>query len=189
MPERLSGRWLKRGGQENWRVMGVHVDNKHADLRQEDCRYTCGDLITLGLRDRTDIITGNWNQASNYLEECCYYAVRTYESNNNMSPGTIAWFISDPICENRTIFFNWPVKGRPYHMAIKEITTFINHSTEDFWSIVHSHKGSCSAIFMLRKWPVDEPTGSSRHFYPRSAETSSTAAAEPKDEDMERWTS
>ena len=80
MPEGLFGHWLNRGGQENWRIMAVHVDRKHAYLRQEECRFTCGDLITLGLRDHTDNITGNWNQASNYLEECCYYAVRTYES-------------------------------------------------------------------------------------------------------------
>ena len=73
------------------------------------------------------------------------------ESHNNMSPGTIAWFISDPTCENRTIFFNWPVKGRPYHMAIKEITTFINHSTEDFGLSSTDAKGSCSAIFQAQE--------------------------------------
>ena len=71
MPEELAGRWLKRGGQEIWRGMGVRVNNKHANLRREDCRYTCGDLITLALRDRQDFITGDWNQAGNYLEECC----------------------------------------------------------------------------------------------------------------------
>ena len=71
MPENLSGRWLNRGGQEIWRGTGVHVNNKHANLRREDCRYTCGDLIMLALRDRNDIITGDWGQAGNYLEECC----------------------------------------------------------------------------------------------------------------------
>ena len=49
LPEGLFGRWLKRGGQENWRIMAVHVDRKHAYLRQEECRFTCGDLTTLGL--------------------------------------------------------------------------------------------------------------------------------------------
>ena len=113
MPEELSGRWLKRGGQEIWRGMGVNVRNKHANLRREDCRYTCGDLIMLALRDRKDIITGDCNQAGNYLEECCYHAVRTYESRNNMPHGTIAWLIPGTVCEIRAIFFNWPVKGKP----------------------------------------------------------------------------
>ena len=74
-------------------------------------------------------------------------------------------------------------------MAIKEITAFINHSTEDFGLSSTDTKAHVPQFFMLRKWPVDEPTGSSRHFHPCSAEASLTTAVEPKDEDMERWTS
>ena len=33
LPEGLFGRWLKRGGQENWRIVAVHVDREHAYLR------------------------------------------------------------------------------------------------------------------------------------------------------------
>ena len=89
----ITGRWLDRGGQEIWRGAGVHVNNKHANLRRGDCRYTCADLITLALRDRHDFIARDWNQAGNYLEECCYHAVRTFEERNNMPYGTIPWGI------------------------------------------------------------------------------------------------
>merc|ERR1712197_256943 len=84
--------------------MGVHVNNDHANKRRQDCRYTCGDLITLGLRDQVGIMTGDWNQSGNYLEECCYHAVRNHERRNNMEPGTIAWLIPGTVCEIRSIF-------------------------------------------------------------------------------------
>ena len=45
----ITGRWLDRGGQEIWRGTGVHVNNKHANLRRGYCRLTCADLITLCL--------------------------------------------------------------------------------------------------------------------------------------------
>ena len=96
LPEGLFGRWLKRGGQENWRIVAVHVDRVHAYLRQEDCRFTVGDLITLALRDHIDIITGDWNQASEYLEECCFCAVRTYELHNNMPLGLLPGMSQTP---------------------------------------------------------------------------------------------
>ena len=38
MPESITGRWLDRGGQEIWRGCGVHVNNKHANLRREESR-------------------------------------------------------------------------------------------------------------------------------------------------------
>ena len=128
----ITGQWLDRGGQEIWRGTGVHVNNKHANLRRADCRLTCADLITLCLRDRKDFITGDWNQAGNYLEECCFHAVRTYEWRNNVPYGTIPWRIPGKKCEIRTIFFNWPVNGKEYYMAVKEMTRFSKYSTEDF---------------------------------------------------------
>ena len=111
-----------RAGQEMWRIMGVHVNNDHANKRRADCRTTCGGLIMLGLRDRVDIITGDFNQAGGYLEECCFYAVQLYEERNNMPAGTIAWQIPGKTCEIRTIFFNWPVKGVEHRMCVKEMT-------------------------------------------------------------------
>ena len=122
----ITGRWLDRGGQEIWRGTGVHVNNKHANLRRGDCRYTCADLITLALRDRQDFITGDWNQAGKYLEECCDHAVRTFEARNNMPYGSIPWPIPGKTCEIRTIFFNWPVNNKEYNMAVKEMTRFQN---------------------------------------------------------------
>ena len=159
--------------------MGVHVNNKHANLRREDCRYTCGDLIMLALRDHQDITTGDWNQAGNYLEECCYHAVRTFESRNNMPHGTIAWLIPGTVCEIRTIFFNWPVKGKLHHMAVKEITNFTKYSTEEFGLSSTDTDAHVPQFFMLRKWPADEPTDS-RQFHPRSAEGAAKDKARQK---------
>ena len=74
-------------------------------------------------------------------------------------------------------------------MAIKEITAFINHSTEDFGLSSTDTKAHVPQFFMLRKWPVDESADSSRHFHPYSSEASLAAAVELEDKDMERWTS
>ena len=112
--------------------MGVHINHGHANKRREYCRLTCVDLITLCLRDQKDFITGDWNQAGGYLEECCFYAVRTYEWRNNLPQGSIPWKIPGKKCEIRTIFFNWPINGKEYYMAVKELTRFAQYSTEDF---------------------------------------------------------
>ena len=59
----------------------------------------------LGLRDKVDIMTGDWNQSGGYLEACCFYAVQLYEERNKLEAGSIAWQIPCKVCEIRTIFF------------------------------------------------------------------------------------
>ena len=167
----ITGRWLDRGGQEIWRGTGVHVNNKHANLRRGDCRLTCADLITLALRDRKDFLTGDWNQAGNYLEECCYHAVRAFEARNNVPYGTIPWRIPGNKCEIRTIFFNWPVNGKEYYMAVKEMTRFSKYSTEDFGLNPTDTDAHVPQFFMLKKWPKDSPAATKHQiFHPYSAE-------------------
>ena len=55
------------------------MHNEHVNKKRGDGRVTTADLIGLGLRDKLDIMTGDWNQAGGYLEECCYHAVKFYE--------------------------------------------------------------------------------------------------------------
>ena len=42
------------------------------------------DLVCLALRDETDIITGDFNQAGGYLEEVVFNAVMHQERENNL---------------------------------------------------------------------------------------------------------
>ena len=87
-----------------WRIFGVHINNDHANKRRADCRKTCADLVGLALREQADIITGDWNQAGGYLEECVYHAVKYHEKQYNLDPGTILWRIPGETCEIRTVF-------------------------------------------------------------------------------------
>ena len=52
--------------------MGVHVNNVRANRRRADCRRTIADLVGLCLRDKVDIMAGDFNQAGWYLDECVY---------------------------------------------------------------------------------------------------------------------
>ena len=128
----LEGRWLMRAGQDMWRVLGVHVNNDHANKRREDCRKTMADLTGLALRDKVDIMTGDFNQAGGYLEECVFHAVKYHERQYGLEPGTIQWKIPGETCEIRTVFFNWPVDGVEHEMFVKEQTVFRELSVQDF---------------------------------------------------------
>ena len=102
-PPRITGCWLRRAGQKIWRVVSVHMNNEHANRRRKDCRVTLSDLIGLALRDRADIMAGDFNQAGGYLEECIYWAVKYYEHGNGLAPGTVQWALPEPECEIRTV--------------------------------------------------------------------------------------
>ena len=103
---RITGRWVKRAKQKIWRVMSVHVNNEHANRRRAYCRLSLADLFGLALRDRTDIVSGDFNQVGQYLEECVYWAVRCHEEEHVLPRTTISWAIPDPVCEIRTVLFN-----------------------------------------------------------------------------------
>ena len=49
-------------------------------------------------------MTGDWNQAGGYLEECVYYAVKYHEMTYHLELGTIVWKIIGETCEIRTVF-------------------------------------------------------------------------------------
>ena len=109
---RITGRWVKRASQKIWRVVSVHMNNEHANRRRADCRISLADLVGLALRDKADIMSGDFNQAGSYLEECVYWAVRYYEEEHGLPAGTVSWTIPDPECEIRTVLFNWPIWRR-----------------------------------------------------------------------------
>ena len=104
-----------------WRAGTTHTHNDHANTRKVDGRVTVADLIGLALRDKLDILSGDWNQAGSYLKECCYHAVQCYEDSNNLPRVTVRWGIPGPVCEIRTIFFNWDINGEKHHMWYKEL--------------------------------------------------------------------
>ena len=78
-PPDVRGRWLLRAGRAMWPVLGVPIINNHANTRRSHCRITVSDLFGLALRDRVDIISGDWNQSGHYLGERMYNAVKFYE--------------------------------------------------------------------------------------------------------------
>ena len=75
----MEGKWLKRAGQKTWRVISIHVNNDYANKKRGDCRKMLADLICLALRDETEIVTGDFNQAGSYIEEIVFNAVMYHE--------------------------------------------------------------------------------------------------------------
>ena len=62
-----------------WRVCCVHVSSTHAK-RPEACRETQRDFFGLMLRDRVDIISGDFNQGFRLLGEALTNVVRLHHS-------------------------------------------------------------------------------------------------------------
>ena len=108
------------------------MNNDYANKTRGDCRKLLADLLGLALRDEVDIITGDWNQAGDYLEECMFNAVKYHEKENEMEEGTIQWKIPGIKCEIRTIFINWPMDGVQCDMLVKEHTMFRDLCITDF---------------------------------------------------------
>ena len=66
-------------------------------------------------------------------------------------------------------FSNWPVKGVDRHMAVKEMTTFSNFSTEDLGLSSTDTDARVPQFLRIQKWPALEPTNT-RQFHKPSAE-------------------
>ena len=97
----------------------------------ENCRISLADLIGLALRERADIMSGDFNQAGSYLEECVYWAVKYYAEEHGLPAATISWTIPEPDYEIRTVLFNWPIDGEKHRMFYREQRTFRDLSVED----------------------------------------------------------
>ena len=72
-----------------------------------------------------------FNQAGGYIEECIYWAVKYYEHDHGLAPGTVQWALPEPECEIRTILFNWPIDGGQYCMFYRDQRNFRYLSVED----------------------------------------------------------
>ena len=139
--------------------MSVHVNNKHANIRRADCRRTLASLVSLCLRDKIDIMAGDFNQAGWYLEECVYWAVKAYEEENNLPRFTIQWTIPDPECEIRCVLFNWPVDNLQMRMWYKEQFNFEDMTVEDFGLRATDKDTHVPQFLLLTKSPITETEG------------------------------
>ena len=118
---------VHRANQDIWHVSTIHINVDYSDNRH-DVMITIADYIGLCLRDQVDIISGNWNLATEYLTECVWHVVDVYEHEKHMPPGAVKWTITDQNSEYRTIIFNnW--SGR--HMWTKEQMHFNPLFAED----------------------------------------------------------
>ena len=75
----ITGRWVKRAGQTNWRVCGVHMHHKHANDRRQHGRDTAADVVGIALRENVmrsqatgtnqeDILRKSLARLSNYMK-------------------------------------------------------------------------------------------------------------------------
>ena len=176
----ITGRWVKRAGQEKWRVCSVHLHHEHANKRREHGRETAADIITLALREKCDAVSGDWNQAGGYLEEVVGECVRLYERQNNLAPNTVIWQIpGDPI-EIRTVFFNWPINGITYIMDVKEQTICRELSQQYFGLEETDGDAHVPQFYMVSKTiPKVKPTTA-----PEPATTSKSASSTPQSTPM-----
>ena len=144
------GRWLLRANQILWHLSTIHVNNKFAK-RQHDCRYVLVDYFGLGLRDRVDIFTGDFNQSAGFLAECVGNAVKLFESENHFRPGSIQWSIPGQLSEIRTVFINWPVEGEERHMWTKEQLYFSTLQVTDFGLTTTDKDAHSPQLFLMTK--------------------------------------
>ena len=148
-----------------WRIMSVHCNNTHVNERRWDGRITVADLIGLGLRDKVDIMTGDWNQAGWYLEECTYWTVRYYEQKHGLTPGSVKWAIPGATFEIRTIFFNWSREGTDFDMFVNDMANFRNLANEDYGLRPNDCDTHLPQFFMVRKH-IRHTTRSKHHHLP-----------------------
>ena len=87
-----------------WRVCSLHLNNVHAK-KQRDVRQTLADFLFLMMRDKVDIITGDFNQGAYVLGEVMTRVVAFYQSEHNT---IVNWSMPTPHKEIRTIVINWP---------------------------------------------------------------------------------
>ena len=87
-----------------WRVCSLHLNNVHAK-KQRDVPPTLVDFLCLMMRDKVDIITGDFNQGAYVLGEAMAQAVTLYQSEHNT---IVNWSMPKPHEEIRTIIIKWP---------------------------------------------------------------------------------
>ena len=146
---------LNRGGQFMWRVCTVHMDCRHAH-KKEGLRASLTDFFMLMMRDRVDVVTGDFNQSHGVLGEILTETVKMFESAHGQK---VHWRIPGQETEIRSIMFNWPVHTdceflgpeEQLEMQIKDTKKFDEYDAVDFglkYTDADSHNPS---LFIIRK--------------------------------------
>ena len=146
---------VDRGGQYMWRVCTVHLDHDHAKKRR-DVRQTLADFLSLMMRDKVDIITGDFNQGAYVLGEVMTRVMAFYESEHSIK---VNWFMPKPYEEIRTIIISWPAYSdasltgpkKSLSMMVKPLTTFEKFNAEDFGLRPNDHDAHCPSFCIIRK--------------------------------------
>ena len=134
-----------------WRVCSDHINNEHAK-KKEGIRQTLADFFSLMIRDRVDVVTGDFNQAHHFIGE-------VLENLARLHPFPISWALPGPTEEIRTIMFNWPViednslETEPVQkeMWVREVTTFDRFDVEDVGLRATDTDSHCPSLFIIRK--------------------------------------
>jgi len=66
-----SARFVERCGRLSWRVATVHYHNDAAKRGPDAVKLGLANLLRLMIRDRVDIVAGDFNQAQHYCREVC----------------------------------------------------------------------------------------------------------------------
>ena len=70
-PPSASSEIVERCGRPSWRVATVHYHNVAAKRGAEAVKYALANFLRLMIRDRVDIVGGDFNQAHKYVREVC----------------------------------------------------------------------------------------------------------------------
>ena len=146
---------LLRGGQFMWRIASVHLNNDHAK-KQQAGRQTLCDYFCLMLRDHVDVITGDWNQAHNYIGEAFSHAAKLHERKTGENP---QWILTPPDGEIRTIILNWPFSSQPsltgpqqyQKLLIKPVNKWGAFDAADFGLRASDSDSHSPHLYLLRK--------------------------------------
>ena len=108
------------------------------------------------MRDKVDIITGDFNQGAYILGEVMTQVVAFYQAEHNT---TVNWSMPKPYEEIRTIIINWPafsdasLSGPRENLSIlvKPLTTFEDYNVEDFGLCGSDKDAHTPSFYIIRK--------------------------------------
>ena len=114
------------------------------------------DFLLLMLRDKVDIITGDFNQGAYVLGEVMSEVVSFYYRNNGK---VIEWYMPPPHEEIRTIIINWPtftnptLQGRQVKLRIfiKAESHFESHEVEAYGLKTSDTDAHTPSFYLIRK--------------------------------------
>ena len=133
----------------------MHVDHDHAK-KQEDCRQTLANFFLLMLRDKVDVVSGDFNQSYHFIGEVLTEVVKIYEKKEKTH---VIWAMPGQIDEIRTIMFNWPTETDPtfsgqtemFEMMVKDVKKLSGFTVEQFGLKSTDQDSHIPSLFIVRK--------------------------------------